>query len=40
MGPPKTRSASATTRVSETIFKSPERASSVITGSRFEIASI
>src|SRR5665213_2625766 len=40
IGPPKTRSASATMRVSLTIFRSPERCSSVITGSRLLIASI
>ena len=40
IGPPKTLSASATMRVSETIFRSPERSSSVITGSRLLIASI
>ena len=40
MGPPKTLSASATTRVSEMIFRSPERCSSVITGSRLLMASI
>ena len=40
IGPPNTLSASATMRVSETIFRSPERCSSVITGSRLLIASI
>jgi len=40
MGPPNTRSASATTRVSDTTFKSPLRCSSVITGSRLLMASI
>ena len=40
IGPPNTFSASATMRVSETIFRSPERCSSVITGSRLLIASI
>ena len=40
IGPPKTRSASATMRVSLMIFRSPERISSVITGSRLLIASI
>ena len=40
IGPPNTLSASATMRVSETIFRSPLRVSSVITGSRLEIASI
>ena len=40
IGPPNTLSASATTRVSETIFRSPERCSSVITGSRLLSASI
>ena len=40
IGPPNTLSASATMRVSETIFRSPERCSNVITGSRLLIASI
>ena len=40
IGPPKTFSDSATMRVSETIFRSPERCSSVITGSRLLMASI
>ena len=40
IGPPKILSASATTRVSVTTFKSPERSSSVMTGSRLLIASI
>ena len=40
IGPPNTSSASATMRVSETIFRSPERSSSVITGSRLLSASI
>ena len=40
IGPPNTLSASATMRVSDTIFRSPERCSSVITGSRLLMASI
>ncbi len=40
MGPPKTFSDSATMRVSEMMRRSPERCSSVITGSRLLMASI